>query len=357
MTPVDQEVAAIRTAAALSALPDVTCLRLRGDAAYDALDRLCPTDLHLRDGQVRQSLLLREDGVPLADLTLALDDESFLLLAEGAPRGVILDHVRTHLPPGDVALEDLGDSHVLLSLNGPFAWEVLAAIEGEEILGMPYLSLYARDGGAWYLRAGKTGEFGYDLLVPAAQATALWDRLREAGAACDLAVAGTGALWTCALENWFFNIHREGQAGLSPLELGLTWRVSFQKQYVGAEALLARRRAGVARRVTAIEADAPLRAADAIVLGEQTIGTILHAERSPTLGTHIGVGLLDVAYAYAGIDRYAAARDGIAAPIRTVSAPFVNNLSLYVSPQRHSYARRGEIRYPGPSRSRAQAEG
>mgnify|MGYP000364316058 CR=1 FL=1 len=79
---------------------------------------------------------------------------------------------------------------------------------------------------------------------------------------------------------------------------------------------LAARLVGALARLLA--RDAPLGAADSIVLGEQTIGTILHAERSPTLGTHIGVGLLDVAYAYAGIDRYAAARDGRARAVPEV---------------------------------------
>jgi hypothetical protein len=79
---------------------------------------------------------------------------------------------------------------------------------------------------------------------------------------------------------------------------------------------------------------------------------------------HVGIGLLRAEYAHSGIDRYAAARGGPAfdarpatatrertlEPVRTVSAPFVNNRSLHVNPQKHAYAIRSEIPFPGAAR-------
>ncbi|MCP5067184.1 MAG: hypothetical protein GY946_11515, partial [bacterium] len=72
-------------------------------------------------------------------------------------------------------------------------------------------------------RAGKTGEYGYDLLVPHAQYDPLHDKLQDIGRAFDMQPVGLAALDQCALENWFFNIRREGQLGLTPLELQ-RWR-------------------------------------------------------------------------------------------------------------------------------------
>jgi aminomethyltransferase len=360
------EVRALREGAALSALPHVACLRVTGDAAHDVLDRVVPADLFVRDGQIRHTLLLREDGAPLVDLYLCGDDDGFLLLAEGMPAADLRAHVRAHAPAGAaVDIVDLGETHTMLSINGPFAWELLAAVEGPDVIGLPYLTFYRPDPDRVTFRAGKTGEFGYDLLVPHTGAEALWERLVLAGRRLDLALAGTDALWHCQLENWFFNIHREGRSGLTPIELQLQWRVSPTKDYVGAAALRERRRSGAAHRITALQAKGPILAGDELVFEGEPIGRVLHAEPSITIGDrHVGIGLLRAEYAHSGIDRYAAARGGpgidgqqgrtikerALEPVRTVSAPFVNNRSLHVNPQKHVYAIRSEIPFPGAAR-------
>lgn len=350
------EVQAIRERVALSELAHVSCLRLSGEAAQGAVDHLCPIQLFLRDGELRQTLLLGEDGTTKCDLVLGCDDDGWLFVSEGMPTASLLSWIRDHVGPAeDLVVENLSQSHVVLSLNGPFAWELMVELEGPDVIGFPYLSLYHPRDGATYLRAGKTGEFGYDLVVPREQAPALVERIRNAGRAFDLELAGVAALWHCALENWFFNVHREGRAGLTPLELGLQWRVSYDKDYVGAAALRARRQAGAEARLTAVRTSEPLGPGCEVWAGDRSIGIVLHAERSVTIGDWIGVASLELAYAHSGITQYRARRRGAEAAaiaLRTVSAPFVNNLSLYVNPQRHHYGERAQLGYPGADRER-----
>lgn len=344
---IEAEVLALRGSIGLSALTHVACLRVEGDGAYDALDRICPAPLHVRNGMIRHTLLLSEDGLPLVDLYLCNDDDAFLLLAEGLPSADLVAHLRAHIAPGaDVTIRDLGETHTLLSLDGPFAWELLAAIEGPELVGFPYLSFYHPSPERTYLRAGKTGEFGYHLLVPHADAGPLWDRLLDAGRPFEITPVGFDAIEHAMLENWFFTIDHEGRQGLSPIELGLQWRLAADKDFVGAAALRARRAAGVTQRVTALVSEAPIAAGDRLFSGEQPIGTVLRAARSITLGDHVAIGLLDIAHAHSGIDSYVAHQAGTVVPVRTVSAPFVNNRSLFVNPQRHSYADRARIDFP-----------
>jgi glycine cleavage system aminomethyltransferase T len=83
-----------------------------------------------------------------------------------------------------------------------------------------------------------------------------------------------------------------------------------------------------------------------VLSGDEPIGTVLRAARSVTLGDHVAIGLLDIAHAHSGIESYAVAHAGASVPVRTVSAPFVNNRSLFVNPQRHAFARRAEIAFP-----------
>lgn len=340
-----EEMSAVREAVALSSLEHVRCLRVEGPGAFQLLDRACSSELYLRDGQVLQSLLLDDMAHPFADVLLARDDEAFFLLAEGPDPEALVEHLGA---PGEAAVTvvDLTASHRLLSVNGPYAWELMAAVVGPEVLGLPYLSFF-RSGGAVWFRAGKTGEYGYDALVPEAEAAALEARLREAGARFQLGSAGLPTLDQCALENWFFNVRREGQTpGVTPLELQLQWRVSYRKDFRGSAALRARRRQGARRRLTCLLSAEPLQPGDPVFCEEREIGTVLAAGHSSTRGEWVGSALLDVAYAYPWVDRYEVERADARQRIRTAAPPVINNRSLHVNPQRHTFAGRGQDDFP-----------
>ena len=342
----EPQLRALRQSAALTSLDPVRLLRVSGPEAFELVDRLCPTPLFLRDGQARHSLLLDEGARIVADLLICRDDEDFLLLAEPTSPEALAAHLARHAP-GDAGTRcgDVTSDFALLSLDGPYAWEVLAAVVGAEAVGLPYLSFFKT--GTWtVLRSGKTGEYGYVLIVPREEGPQARARIAELGAPFDLAFASLEALDHCALENWFFNIRREGaEEGLTPLELQLQWRVSYKKPYVGAEALQARR-ATVAARTTCVLSASELRGGDEVRLGGERVGRVLHAVRSPWRNEHVGIALLDRAYAHAGLDVFTAARGPERTSLRTASAPVLDNASLYVHPQRHSYQTRQELKLP-----------
>ncbi|HVK66041.1 MAG TPA: glycine cleavage T C-terminal barrel domain-containing protein [Polyangium sp.] len=340
----DDEIRALRTSVALAAGDHVTCLRVEGEGAYEALDHVVACDLFLQDGQMRPSLLLDEEARPFADIHVARDDESFFLLAEGPPPEELVAFLEKRFPAGVEATVERCDG-TLLSLHGPYAWELCTTVFGPDVGSLPYLAFYRADDGVFF-RSGKTGEYGYDLLIPASKIETVREALLREGAAFDLALASLPALDQCGLENGFFNIRREGRAGLSPLELGLQWRVSYRKEYVGSAALRARREAGAKARVVWAVASAPVAEGDEVFLDEQRIGHVLVSGFSVIRGEWVALLLLDRPYAYAGIERYEAHSAGERRPIRTLSTPLVNNRSLYVSPQRHSYRTRDESKMP-----------
>ncbi|MBW2532255.1 MAG: aminomethyltransferase family protein, partial [Deltaproteobacteria bacterium] len=243
---------ALRHAVASSAAEHTALLRVSGDAAFPVVNRLCTSDLRLRDHQMRHTLLLDEDARVLADAYICRDDEDYLLLLEGMSYLELLEHVDT-LPVGsnDAAIEDLREHHELLAIDGPYAWELLASALSPDIVGQPFMSCYEIDGVRAF-RAGKTGEYGYLLLAPASRAGDLRERIDEEGRKLDLVEVGQEALDQCALENWFFNIRREGLASASPIELQLQWRLSPTKEFVGSAALAALRAAGQRRRNTCL---------------------------------------------------------------------------------------------------------
>src|SRR3954469_17475948 len=105
-------------------LDHVTAVRVTGSGAFAAIDRVCPRKLFMRDGQMLHTLLLHEDARPRADIYICPDDGGFILLAEGVTAGELAE-----LLPG-AEVTNVLDSHALISLDGPYAWEVFAELAG-----------------------------------------------------------------------------------------------------------------------------------------------------------------------------------------------------------------------------------
>jgi glycine cleavage system T protein (aminomethyltransferase) len=332
---IEQELRAIRHGVAWSLLDDVRLLRIGGKDAKDVARRLVPRDLTMHGSQARVSLLLDDQGRVLADVTVARDGDDWLIFAEGMTRGDFEAHVAEALR-GEATANSLEDSHVMISLNGPFAWQLMVAHEGSGTMALRYMSLFRPREDTICLRAGKTGEYGYDLLVPREDLETTLARLHELGRPFDLVRASRETLMIASLESWFFDAHDPGLKGLTPAELGLRWRTD--------DAAVSSR-----RRLCAVRAQSRFDAGDDVRHEGRIIGDLRRAQWSPTLACWIGAALIDRSLAHSGIDVFVAQDEaGRRVPLKTVSPPFVNNLSLFVQPGRHGYAQRDAIRYPGP---------
>ncbi|RJO64400.1 MAG: aminomethyl transferase family protein [Myxococcales bacterium] len=342
----NDEIQAIRYRVAFSRMDYVSVLRLVGEDAYDLTEALCSSDLYLRDSQMRHTLWLDESGQPAADLYACLDDEDVLLLVEGMDGAQAAEYVRRFGPAEfKVEIRDLTESHELLSLDGPYAWEMMAEIAGPGVIGMPFLTFYNDE--AWTcFRAGKTGEFGYHLLVAKENAGRLQSRLLEMGGRFDMQTVSLPALDLCALENWFFSIRHEGRSGANPIELQLQWRLTRRKSFPGSEALDAARAKAERRRLTCALADADAKPGDGVWLAGSRIGEVIRAEPSLLLKRRIVLALIDERLAHPGLEMAVGASAAESGRMLTVSPPLFNNRSLFIQPQKHSYRSRDEFIYP-----------
>jgi aminomethyltransferase len=321
-------------------------LRLSGEGAYEAADKIFPTTLRLRDAQLMLTLLLKEDGRPLADVQLGREDDTFLLVAEGLSSDDLIAVVRDRMPDGlQVDIDNIGAEHDVLALSGPYAWEVMSALVGPEIVGMPYATIFRVRGWTCF-RAGKTGEYGYELFIPKSETEAVRAEILDIGSRFELREASLEALDRCALENWFFNIRREGSENLTPLELQLQWRISYQKDYVGADALRRRRGQGIKRRLTCFVGQGLLYTGMELRYRGYPVGQIVNAEFSTLRQEWVAQAVVDARLSRPGIEGFSAGPSPNSPSLRTFLPPVINNRSLYVNPQRHSFKTRGEDTFP-----------
>lgn len=345
-----EQLEAIRQGVAYARMDHVVVLRVCGADAFELLDAVCPRSLALHDGQALHTLLLRADGTIFADLYVLADDVDYVLWAEGPTPAALVEYLAEHAPPGNGArVEDLSQTYAVGQLVGPYAWELLGEIVGPEIYGVAYLTAFGvPELGATCLRAGKLGEYAYDLLVPRERLAELETRIHEAGEAFSLREAGLPALDLCALENAFYCIRTPRLVDLTPVELQLQWRLSPRREHPGARAVEERRRRGASRIAwfKGRRGHLELPAAGASLHRDgMLLGSVLHATCSPLLDTCVGLALLEPRWAHAGIDGLEVeGSKGLA--LQTTSPPVLHNRSLFVDLHRHGYRSRERDAFP-----------
>ena len=342
----EDEYRSVRHGAALSRMDHVGLLRLEGDDSIEAVDAVCSGDLWVRDGRMLQTLILDEQGQPIADVYVCPDDAACFLMVEGITTEELSACLARHADADlEFELRDLRPEHELLSLHGPYAWEVLSKWLTPDIIGLPYLSFYRFDRGICF-RAGKTGEYGYDLVIRSEDAEHARRELLELLSSFGGAEVSLQTLDLCALENGFFSVRHGSIEGLTPLELQLQWCVSTRKQFPGVAAIEERRARGMGRRLTHFVARDGVKTGDALQGPDAPVGEVMTAAFSPSVGGVVGTALLDISVAHPGIDEFFVHDGDSTTPIRTVSSPLLVNRSLFVDPHRHTYATRDDATHP-----------
>jgi glycine cleavage system aminomethyltransferase T len=325
---------AIRNAVALEEDTDLRCLLITGREAFKLLDQICPCTVFLQNGQMKHTLLLDEKAVPFADVYVCRNREDAYLLGYWKASVNLIDWMIQHQGPiRDYSITDLNESNSFLTLNGPYAWELCAKAVGTEILGMPYLSIMPLKSGVVF-RAGITGEYGYHLMIPIEQKNEWIEILANIGKSFDLVLTDSAARAQCSIENFFFDLNREGQYQLTPPELQLQWRLSRHKtEYPGSRAMQNLREKGWDRRLTCIITKKPASVNDEIFYEKKSVGQVLSIGYSPVRKEFVGKALIRKPFWHAGLKCFNVNNH----ELETVSAPMIDNRSIYVNINLDSY--------------------
>ncbi len=147
-------------------------VRLPEDKGLDFLDALLAGNVpKIRFGRALHTMMLNSEGLLAGDCFVANNDQEFVFLCESIIPDAEMDALMQAAGVADAGLEELTSSHVLLSLDGFRAWEVVKRQFGPDVLGLPFLSVenmhFRRFAGAT-VPGGQTSEFGYLILAPQA---------------------------------------------------------------------------------------------------------------------------------------------------------------------------------------------
>jgi len=187
---------------------------------------------------------------------------------------------------------------------------MLASVSADDMSNEAFPYLTARniaigDASVRALRVTYVGELGWELYTPTEFGAGLWDTLWQAGQGHGVVAGGYRAIDSLRLEKgyrvWSSDITPEDspdQAGL-----GFAVRVNKAVPFIGREALIAAREAGLDRRLCCLVLDEPLAVAlgnEPIRIGDAVVGRVTSGGYGFTVGASIAYGYLPVELAVAG---------------------------------------------------------
>ena len=282
-------------------------------------------------GKAKYSLLLAEDGGIIDDVIVyRLGEHRFLIISNAGNRDAVREALQARASEFDVQVEDVSDAYGLIAVQGPNSEAILAEVTSIEELTVPWADQkYYAWAAATYngkplllARTGYTGEDGFELLVDADDAAALWDDVVAAGAAHGLVPAGLAARDSLRLEAGMPLYGNELARDIRPAQAGLGRVVVADKEsFVGKDAVLPASDARVLIGLTA-EGRRAGRAGDSVVLADGTVvGEITSGALSPTLGHPIAMAYVDPSAAEGDAELFLDVR-GTKIPATRTALPF-----------------------------------
>ncbi|MFD2469555.1 glycine cleavage system aminomethyltransferase GcvT [Amycolatopsis silviterrae] len=321
---------AVREAAGLFDLSHMAEIYVRGAQAADVLDYALVGNLTgVKPGRARYTMICDADGGVLDDLVVyRLADEEYLVVANAGNAAVVADALAERVAGFDAVVENRSEDTALIAVQGPKAVEVLAAVTDADLASLKYYAsvpAVVKGHEVLLARTGYTGEDGFELFVPAAQAPALWALLTEAGQEHGLVPCGLACRDTLRLEAGMPLYGNELSRELNPFAAGLGRVVKFEKpgDFVGRAALEELKKADVPRVRVGLRGTgrrAP-RHGYAVLSGDATIGEITSGALSPTLGYPIAMAYVDREHSEPGTALSVDIR-GRVEPVEVVALPF-----------------------------------
>ncbi|AGB43166.1 glycine cleavage system T protein (aminomethyltransferase) [Mesorhizobium australicum WSM2073] len=280
----------------------------------------------MKPGQVRYSTVCREDGGIMDDLTVfRLGAEHFMLVTGSVNRLKMLPWLQHHAQGRRAYVTDITAAVAFATIQGPRSRDLLKAmISDADLDGLKrwaFTSGHINGTRVLISRTGVTGELGFELFVPADEATSVWDALMRTGQAFGLKPYGVLAMFTLGLEKAYPAHGIDMDETRTPFHVGLDRWIKFDKSdFIGRDALLKVRDKGLDERWTGLVLDGDKPAAtDARVMADgEDAGVVTYSDHGYSLGKVLATAHLRLAFTGVGT-KLSIAIDG--KPTRAVVVP------------------------------------
>ena len=279
---------------------------VQGRDAGRCLNHISGNHVDGAEGIITYTQWLNETGRLEADLTVTkLSGDRYLVVVTDTMVRHAENWMKRNIPEEAHAfVTDVTSAYGQLNLQGPNSRALLQKLTTTELSNgaFPYRAAREIDLGfarALCIRITYLGELGYELYVPAEQATHVYDRLIEAGREFGLVHAGLRALSSLRMEKGYRDYGHDIDNTDDPYEAGLGFAVDLQKPggFVGKQALLARKASGALRRrlvqVLVKDPEPLMFHAELVRRDGVPVGYVRAASYGHTLGGAVGLAMIE----------------------------------------------------------------
>ena len=320
-----EEHRAVREAVGLFDLSHMGELRVKDESLAQ---QVVTRDLtRLRPGRIQYAMLCNEAGGIIDDvLAYAVADGGYLMVVNAGNQDSDFAWIAAHSSKGADPVVNVGRDWSLIGVQGPRAVGLVQRLTPSELGSLKYYAFIegkVADVACMISRTGYTGEDGFELFCGNEDAVRLWRALLEEGQADGIRPAGLGARDTLRLEAGMRLHGNDIDASTNPLEAGLDWTLSLDKDFIGRDAIVQDRQHGLSRVLVGfkmLDRSIP-RHGYAVVDNGQRVGTVTSGNVSFTLGYNIGMAYVPPTQAEPGT-RFGVDVRGTAAPAEVVALPF-----------------------------------
>lgn len=282
----------VRSHSGMFDVSHMTVVDIEGQDAFDYLRKLLANDVSklVRAGTAIYSVMLNEQGGVIDDLIAYFRGAGrYRLVVNCATREKDLAWMNTQASGLAVSVNER-PALAILAAQGPEAQEIVRKARPEKDIGeVSYFEFVERDD--WMIAAtGYTGEEGFEIILPEAEAVELWRNLADKG----VQPIGLGARDSLRLEAGYCLYGHEMDEAVNPLSAGLGWTISLEddtRKFIGREAVAqAKADTSRAKLVGLVLEDKGVLRAGQTVLGEDgSEGIITSGGFSPTLEKSIAL--------------------------------------------------------------------
>lgn len=299
---------------------------LKGDNIGEKLEAICPQAYAtLKEGKARYGFFTNEDGGIMDDLIVSNAGDHFFVVVNASMRHQDIPHMAANLDGVEVI--EIFD-RALVAVQGPKAEDVVGELcpPARDLTFMETTVADINGVECRISRLGYTGEDGYEISIPEADAEAI---ARAFLAHDDCEPAGLGARDSLRLEAGLCLYGNDIDQSTSPIEASLAWAIQKRRKeeggFPGAERIQRELAEGAAKKLVGIkpEGRAPARQHVEIqCLEGNAIGEITSGSFGPTVGGPVAMGYVTKGHGAVG-EKVNLIIRGKAQPAEIVSLPFV----------------------------------
>ena len=247
---VNRECLAARGSLAIMDASTLGKIEVQGPDALTFLERIYTHNIAaLKVGRCAYGVMLGEDGMVMDDGVMArLGDHHFYLTTTtgGAARvlGWLEQWSQTEWPDLQVYLTSVTERWSTIVLAGPDSRKLLQGMESDMEFSradFPFMAVRSGSLAGFAVRVFRvsfSGELAFEINVESDFAPSLWQTLMEAGEQYGITPYGTETMHVLRAEKGFVIVGQDTDGSVSPLDLGMQWLLSKDKDYLGRRSLV-----------------------------------------------------------------------------------------------------------------------